>query len=130
MIDGGKILGGTFEDINEAVVKPVADEVGRALEQGAQAVKGGQTQPQSGNVNPQKIQQTQLDEQQKIRQWRWRLDQIKKLNDEQKRSASAKTSADKEEKKVKQFEIVKKQQKNVALERAKVKTEIRGGVGG
>lgn len=127
------IIGGTFEDIDEAIVKPVADEVGKALEQGVQTVvsQPKPQQPTDRNV--------QLETQSKLTEARRKIEWWKKLDEEQKRVRELERQKvivrtqdeqqDKESQQIKQFEIVKKKE-NLALNRTQRKTEIKGGVGG
>lgn len=129
-----KVLGGTFEDINEAVVKPVTDEVGKAIEIGVKSVMGT---PTPTSAPPQDPSQAKLEDQKKYAEVKRKIDFWKKLDEEQKRIRDEQKQKQlqqrqvvAEEKQVKQFETVKKQNRNIALERAKAKTEIKGGVGG
>lgn len=138
MADGiGGTLKHTAADIAEAVVKPVTDEVGKALEEGVQQVAGG---AQSKPLDP-VAQQARLMEDQKKRVWAVHvIEWNKKLQDEQAKvrqansqQASQQQQQENETKKVKQFQIVEKQQKQAQLDatqRAARKAEIKGGVGG
>ena len=129
-------IGGTFETINEIVVKPVTDEVGKAIEQGVQSVIGVPKPQPTQNPQSNSLQSTPVDNS-KMLEARRRLDWYKNLESQQKRireaqkqkQAEASKQVD-EKKQIKQFEIVKKQKKDIALTQAKTKTEIRGGVGG
>ncbi len=143
MADSGKgSIGGTFEDIGEAVVKPVVDEVGKMVEIGAQSVGVPKANPDP-RQNPGQNQPTsdiatkQVEEQQKIARWRFWLNRQKQLSNEQKRvrdetkqKETQRLQVETEEKKIKQFEIVKKEKKNQVLAQQQRKTEIRGGIGG
>ena len=73
------VIGGTFEDVNTSVVKPVKDEVGQAIETGTQSVVYG---PPPQSQNPQNLQpidndhnkQKQLEDQKKMAETRRKLD--------------------------------------------------------
>ena len=135
----GKPIGGTFEDvgesINQSVVKPITDEVGKAIEAGIQSVVGGST------VTPQDKQKKNLEDQQKIAQWRWRLQKLKeleeaqtKVREEQKQKQlmvlQQEEQAKKDKTEVKEFEVFKKQKEVNPEIQAKGKAEIKRGVGG
>lgn len=138
MADGiGGALKQTATDIGEAIVKPVTDEVGKAIEEGAQQVTG------SSQVKPLDpvVQQAKLVEDQKKRAWAIRvIEWNKKLQEEQQKvrqqnfqQDAGKKQEDQEKKKIKQFQIVEKQQKQMqmdATQKAARKTEMKGGVGG
>lgn len=128
MSDGKGPIGGTFEDISEAVVKPVTDELGKAIEVGVKSVVG--------SPNPQPATQVKQEEQQKS-EVRRKIEFWKKLDEEQRKVRDAERQKQMQqqqvvtqEKQIKQFEIVKKKKENKALSFAQRKTEIRGGVGG
>ncbi len=143
MSDSGKgPIGGTFEDIGEAVVKPVSDGVGQMIEAGIQSVMPNQPSAQKTN-NPQPTPQPQdssiktPEEQKKIQELQFYIkrqketsDAVEKVRREREQKQTQVAQNDQQEKKIKQFEISKKQQKNVALEQAQKRTEVRGGVGG
>lgn len=138
-MNGNRPIGGTFEDvgesINQSVVKPITDEVGKAIEVGDQFIVGTPVQTQ------QQRQDKTREDQQKISQWRWRLQKIKELSDKQKKIAEeqkqkevqakqAEEQTKKEKFQIKQFEVFKKQKEvNPALA-SKGKMEIKRGVGG
>jgi hypothetical protein len=126
------IIGGTFEDVSDAVVKPVSDEVGKAIESGVQAVVVGPKQ-----LTPQQLQQKQTDTtnqlteaRRKITWWKSLDEAQKKVREEQKQKQMQTQQVDQQQKQVKQFEITQKKKEDINLQRAKTKTEIRGGVGG
>lgn len=133
MADGVK---GIATDINEAVVKPVADEVGKAIEQGTQSVVYGS---QATSVNPPKSpEQIKQEEQKKLAEARRKIAWYKNLSEaqakirqEQKEKEAEKLKVEKEKKEIKQFEVVKKQQSQAAIvKEAQTKTEVKKGVGG
>lgn len=132
-------IGGTFEDVgetlNQTVIRPVVDEVGKAIEAGIQSVVGGQT------VDPQHKQQKQVEDQKNLAEWRWRLQKIKELEDSQRRIRDEQKKkqlavqqqeeqAKEENVQVKEFEIFKKQKEVNPEIAAKGKAEIKRGVGG
>lgn len=130
---GKNVIGGTFEDLNEAVVKPVTDEVGKALEQGVQTVISGpkQTQnPQNPQAKQAETQAKLAESRRKIKWWQDLEEAQRRVRDQEKQKIVQKQSLDSaRDKQIKQFEIVK-QKENLALNRAQRKTEIKGGVGG
>ncbi len=123
------VIGGTFEDLNEAVVRPVSDEVGKALEQGVQNVFQGQKQPVSGS-QPEETQAKLLEARRKIKWWKDLSDAQRRVREGKNQAQAQQQQAVQDKKQVKQFEVSKKQQKNIALVRSQRKTEIKGGVGG
>lgn len=137
MSDGVKAgLGQVAADIGEAIVKPVADEVGKAIEQGAQSVAGTTQKP----VDPQEKQRKDL-ENQKKKAWAMRVidwhKQIQanqqKVRQENLQKTQAEGQKKNEENKVKQFQVVKKQEQQQQLSVAQVaerRSEIKRGVGG
>ncbi|MDO8429258.1 MAG: hypothetical protein Q7S88_01385 [Candidatus Daviesbacteria bacterium] len=137
MSDGDKSgISRAIEDVNQAVVKPVVDEVGQALELGVKSVIGG---PQTTQDDPAKRQQKQLEEQKKKQEALRVLDWYKKIEESQKvvrtqsqQQVQEKESQEAEEEKVQQFKVMEKQKKqqSIAITQAKTKTEARGGVGG
>lgn len=72
-----QMIGGTFEDIGEAVVQPMKDGVGQALEQGAQ------TTTNTSPITPQQKQKTQTEVQGRLVEARRKIDWWKKLAQEQ-----------------------------------------------
>lgn len=139
MSNGNHPIGGTFEDagetINQSVVRPVTDEVGKAIEAGIQSVVGTPAQTQ------QQRQEKAQEDQKKLAEWRWRLHKIKELQDaqnkireEQKKKLlmmqQQEEQAKKEKKQVKELEIFKKQKEVNPEIQAKGKAEIKRGVGG
>lgn len=148
----GKPIGGTFEDIgevvNQSVVRPISDEVGKAVEAGIQSVVGGQahtTQKQSFDTSTSlsaRDRQSRLEDQKKIAQWRWRLQKLKELEEAQRRiredekrkqllrQQEEEEQTKKEKKQIKQFDMFKKQKEVNPEIAAKGKAEIKRGVGG
>ena len=146
---GNRPIGGTFEDvgetINQSVVKPVTDEVGKAIEAGIQSVVGGQSvDPQQKSFDSaQDKQQKNLEDQEKIAEWRWKLQKLKELEEaqrkvrEEEKQKSLDYAQDKQEEQdkkekteVKKFEVFKKQKEVNPEIAAKGKAEIKRGVGG
>jgi hypothetical protein len=122
-------------DITEAVVKPVADEVGQAIEQGVQSVVS--TPKPVDPVAQQKKQQ----EEQKRKEWALKVIEFNKqlqsaqqqVRQENQQKQSEEQQKKQEEAQVKQYKIVEKQKKDQQLtttQREARKTELRGGVGG
>lgn len=128
------IIGGTFEDVGEAVVTPIRDEVGKALEQGVQTVVSGPktalpNKPQAGNSKIE-TQKNLAEARRKIKWWQDLEEAQKRVREGQKQKQMQATQVVQEEKQIKQFEVVRKQKKDENLIRAQRKTEIKGGVGG
>lgn len=147
MSDGGGIkqaLGQIAQDTGEALAEPLKDEVGEALEQGAQAViSGPKPQPQDPAAQ-QKAQEEQIkrdEENQKTKQWaEATVARYQKIEEEQatvrmkkKQEEQAKQQEEQEEEQKEQFELQKQNQKSAditAIQKAARKAEIKGGVGG
>ncbi len=132
MVNAGKVIGGTFEDVSDAVIKPVSDEVGKAIESGVQSVVSGPKQ-----LTPQQLQQKQTDKtnqlaeaRRKIAWWRNLDEAQRKVRELEKQRKMQRIHAEKKKKQVKQFEISQKKKEDINLQRAKTKTEIKAGVGG
>lgn len=125
------VIGGTFEDIGEAVVKPVVDEVGRAIETGTRAVAYGANPP---GQDPKQSSQKETDRQKKISDWRWVLQKQQeqanaqtKVRQEYKQKHFQETQVVEQERKAKNLQVTKKKE-NIALWQAKTKTEVKDGV--
>lgn len=132
MVNFVKPIGGTFEDVGDAVVKPVADEVGKAIEQGVQAVVTGPKQ-----LTPQQLQQKQVDKtnnlqeaRRKIAWWRNLDEAQRKVREAEKQKQMQSLQVTQQQQQVKQFEITQKKKEDINLQRTKTKTEIKAGVGG
>lgn len=140
MANAVKPIGGTFEDVGEAVA-PAKDAVGEAIEQGIKSV----VQPAPKLTPQQQTQRQKLEEheQKQLAEARYKINYWNKLNKEQQKITEQKKQQDfgkkqqeheeeqkKENQKIKQFVIEKKTiEVNPALLR-KGKAEIKGGVGG
>lgn len=122
--------GGTKGAFVEAVVKPVADEIGKALEQGAQAIAGK-------TPTTQQIQQKQMQDQKDIADTQRKIDYWKQIAQAQAQVRQVKKQEDveknqekKEEAKIKQYEIVEKKQDSEQREdMARTQGERRAGRG-
>lgn len=135
-----KPIGGTFEDIGEAL-EPVRDAVGEAIEQGIKSVV--QPAPKLTPKQQAQKQQQKAEEQKGMADARYQIDWWKKLAAEQNKVRNIKKQEDfgkqqqeqeeeqkRQDAKIKQFIIQKKTAEvNPALAR-KGKAEIKGGVGG
>ena len=121
-------------DVKEAVVKPVVDEVGKAIEQGVQSV----VNPQA--LDPAVQEKKRLEEKAKIQQLYKRIEWYKNIEDaqakvrqDQKQKEQAKIQEEQQKKEVKQFKVLeeqKKKQEMTQVQREARRTEIKGGVGG
>lgn len=129
------------DQVGEAIVKPVSDEVGKAIEEGVQAITGNYKQPtsQDPNLNPQiQAQKQQLDSKKRQNIMRFinqyntdrQILQQQKVQEQQKKQQEAQEDQEKKMK-VRQIEVVKDQQKQtLAQQQAKARSERKGGVGG
>lgn len=137
MSDGGKSgIAQAFQNIGEAIVNPMKDEVGKAVEQGKQSVFNTNTKP----VDPQEealkkqTEATKMAEAQRVFKFYKDLEEAqRKAREEDKRKQMMRMQGDdqkKQEDQVKQFQIVQKKKENFALSAAKNKSETRKGVGG
>jgi hypothetical protein len=136
MADGIKgALASLPSDVVEAVVKPVTDEIGKAIEEGVTAVVQG---PQAvKSLNPQVQAQKKADED-KRRQWALRvIDWNKKLSEDQSKVQMQKQQQKvqddqqkKQEDQVKQFKVEQKKKETPAELQARNTSETRKGVGG
>lgn len=132
-------VGQVAKDISESLVKPVTDEVGKAIEEGAQSVVGGGAY-QNKPIDPVEQKRKQEEDVKKkqwamnVINWNKQLDSAQqKVRQEQKQKEQQKKQEEEEKKKVKQFEVLEQQKKSqamTALQRESRKTEIKGGVGG
>jgi|SRR3989344_1174890 len=138
-MNGNRPIGGTFEDIgenlNQSVVRPVTDEVGKAIEAGMQSVVGGQ------RMDPQQKLKKEEEDKKKLSEWRWRLQKLKELDEVQKKiredemrkklsKQKAEQQSQQKNKQAKQFEVFKKQKEVNPEIGSKGKAELKRGVGG
>jgi hypothetical protein len=137
MSDGAKSgLSQITSDISEAVIKPISDEVGKALESASGSIMGGSSSPPKLDPKAQ-AQRKQQDEQKKlqamqvINNWQQKLEaDIAKVRQEKDQKEHQRLQVQQQEEKVKQYRVEeKKKQANAALA-AKNTTESRKGVGG
>lgn len=127
------VIGGTFEDIGEAVVKPVVDEVGKAIEVGVKSVVGGPNPKATQNTKPQDnvTDQTKIIEaRRKIKYWKDLEEAQRRVREEQKMKQLQQAQVTQQESQEKELVEVYKKKDDTALKQAQRKTEIRGGVGG
>lgn len=136
MSDGGKSgLAQIGSDLQEAVVKPISDEVGKALESATSSITGNfPTQNLDPKVQSEKkaaegqrkIQATAV-----INSWKERLQaDLQKVRSDNLQKEKSRLETKSQEEKVKQYKVSeKKKQVNVAL-MAKNTTESKKGVGG
>ena len=143
MSDGNRPIGGTFEDIGEAL-EPVKDEVGKAIEAGIQSVIPPAKQPTPRQKQQpfgfaqgkQKLEEQQklTDARRKIKWWQDLEEAQRKIREEEKQKLLQRQQQEKQAKQekvqVKEFEIFKKQKEVNPEIQAKGKAEIKRGVGG
>lgn len=124
----------TASDIGEAVVKPVGEELGKAIEEGVSTVVHG---PQAQTPDP-NSQQKKLEEEQKKKNWALRvIGWYKNLEEQQRRVREAQkqnqlaNEEKQQEQKVKQFQVVEKKKGiNEAILRSQAERRSGRGVGG
>ncbi len=123
--------GGVRGAVAEAVIKPVKDEIGQAIEVGVQSVTGKTPTPQQTLQKQQEDQKKMADVQRRLQWWKNIEAQQKGLSMQKKQEDLQKKSDQKQEQKVKQFEIVQKERSlETAVKQAQTKTEIKGRLGG
>lgn len=134
MSNSKNIIGGTFEDVNEAVVKPVTDEVGKAIESGVQSVVQG---PVQKSAPQQPFEGKQLEDQKKLVEARRKIDWWKtlgeaqrKAREEERQKQMQRVQEEKKKQEVKQFTIQQKKRQLPAEIAARGKAEIKRGIGG
>lgn len=120
-------------DVGEAVVKPVSDEVGKAIEQGAQSTFTG---PQ---IDPALQQQKQVEDQKKkawaikVIEWNKNLQaaQAKVRQEAQQKTLQQKQEEDSQKQKVQQYKVIEQQKKQqvMAVQQAQTRTEVKRGGG-
>ena len=120
-------------DVGEAVVKPVSDEVGKAIEQGVQSTVSG---PQ---IDPAVQQQKQLEEQKKRNEAIWVINKYKKLDQAQlqvrqearQKEMQKKQEEEQQKQQVQQYKVVEqqKEQQVMAVKQAQTRAEIKRGGG-
>lgn len=136
-------LGQIAQDTGEAIVDPLKDEVGQALEQAAPIITGPKVLPQDPQalVHQKEEQRKRDEENKKKKQWAEAIvERYKKIEEEQaavrmkqKQAEEKKKQEENQEEQKKMSELKEQQQKSAdltVLEQAARKTEIKGGVGG
>lgn len=136
MADSGG-FGTAVSEVVGAIVEPVKDEVGQAIETGVQSVLGTTPTPQ----DPAAKQQREAEEKKKIAEQRWIINKNDQLDKElaavrQKKAEETQKleQANQQQDQVQQFQAVQRDQRREAIKRqvqeAKTKSETRRGVGG
>lgn len=134
-----QVIGAIPQTLGEAIVKPVTDEVGKAIEQGVSAMASGK--PSQPQITPEQIEKKRAEEQAKMTEARRKISWWKKLEDEQKmirerkrQEEIQKQQADKKGKEIKQYEVAQKKQQltkgQQAAQRSQAERRIGKGVGG
>lgn len=135
MTDGVKSgIGAAASLVGEAIVKPVVDEVGKAIEEGAQTTFGSsnpaQHQPKAETEEEQKRKQRAIE----VIEWHRKIEEAQKQERERKKQQLlAQQQTEQQDKQKEQFEVVEKQQKNKQLTQVQIeatKAERKGGLGG
>lgn len=129
-------LGQLVSDIGEAAVKPVVDEVGKAIETATAPLVGQSPKPQS----PADVQKKQQEEQKRknyairVIEWNKKLQENQaKVRQQREQQLQARQQEEQRKSQVRQFELVEKEKKDqhlTATQLAARKTELKGGVGG
>jgi len=125
------------KDVGEAAIKPVVDEVGKAIEEGVQSVASG---PKQKAADP-AVQQKKAEDEAKRRVWAehvitWnqniQASQDKVRQEEQQKLIRKKQEEQKvqEVKQYKAIEAQKKDQQMTNIQKEQTKSERKGGVGG
>jgi len=129
MSDGVKgAVAEAAKTVGEAVVKPVADEVGQVIEVGAQSVFGKIPSQQNQQQKQRQDQLKIAEAQRRINWWKQIAAQQKSSQQGQVQEKMAKSQQQTQE--IKQFEIVqKKQVKDAAMDVQRSRGEIRAGKG-
>lgn len=141
MADGVKGAAGL---VGEALIKPVADEFGKAIEQGVQSLnplsnntQATKTSADTSALDPTSVQQREMNDQSKIAAWRQRLTWIQnnldrprqallaKRNQEQKAKVEQKQVE--QEKKLEQKQVKAKQDQAITNAQTSVENKNRGG---
>lgn len=136
MSDGAKSgIGQIAADINEVVVEPVKDEVGKALEQGVQSVVQG---PQA--IDPAKQQQKRAEEAKgkqhalNVIEWYRKIDEeqkkVRQEKQQQLQQQKQEEAGKKQEQQSKENQKQQRRQELTAVQVAERKTEVKRGVGG
>lgn len=135
------VIRGIGQTVGEAVVKPVANELGQMAGEAASGLLGKQAKTSRNQANINSQEQALKKHQEEIRkrniihflnQYSKQEQALKqqRIIEEQKRQSKEKEEQEKKMK-VKQFEITKKQkQESMAVRLGKMKLERKGGVGG
>lgn len=116
-------------ELGETVIKPVVDEVGKAIEQGVQSVIGSQ-------LTPGQLQQKELDRQKKLANARRVIEHYKRIEEAQRAVRQAKKHEElqkkQEEGQKQQVQEIKKEQKKQQIPeevKARAMAELKAGRG-
>lgn len=129
------VVGQVVADVSEAVIHPVVQEVKQAVTEGIESITG------SGSAAPQdpKIQVQKKLEEEKRKQWALSvIERNRQLDEQLKKIRQAKeqhrmdSQEVKQEKRVKQFKVVQKQQltKQIQIQRSQSERKVGKGLGG
>lgn len=133
---------GAIQDTNEALIKPIRDEVGQALEQGVKAVVVGPPTVQQQHITQQQIQHNEAKRQVDLAEARRKVDFWRRIDQEQQvvrqkrtQELMQKNQVKQQEEKVKQIKIVKKTEKkniakDAAIKASQAESKVGKGVGG
>ncbi len=121
------------QDIGEAVIKPAADELGKAIEIGAQTVFSGPPQPKltprQSFLKQQQEQKGLAEVRRKIAWWKNLDEAQRKVREKQQSLDIARDKQEQEKKQVKQLEVQKKKQPLPEEVRARTLAERKMGRG-
>lgn len=127
---GNSAIGEAIQTVNEAVVEPIKDEVGKMVEVGVQSITGSTSDPQKQARKQQEDQKKLAEAQYRIQWWKDLAAKQAGLNQQDKQEQAQKQQDKQEDKQVKQYEIVqKKQERKQAEEITRSRAELKAGKG-
>ena len=121
--------------VAEAVIKPVQDEVGKALEVGVQSITGQGQQQLDPQEEANKKQEEEL-KKQRLRDFlrRYSEDQqrFQQTKNQEQQAKQAKIQEEQQAKQVRQVEVIEKQKKQQSIvdQTGKGRAEVKKGIGG
>lgn len=135
MSDGAKAnIGQLVALVGEAVVNPVKEEVGRALEEGVSGVLGTPIAQQDPNARQKRLadEANRKQHAEKVIAWYQKIDQEQaKIRQQKLQEQQSKQQEESQKKQVQQFELSKRNQPPPqAVAEAQRKTEVKKGIGG
>jgi hypothetical protein len=123
-------IGGTLEDINEAIVKPVADGVGQAIEVGTKSVTGQTLTPQQIQQKQEETQNKLSDARRRIKYWQDLAEAQRRVREEEKQKQMQNVQAQQVQIQQRTMEISQKKRVLPAALASRNTTESKKGIGG